>query len=97
MDIRGLPNDAVASFDEGLARHDAKHPRFLNMRARSVPGRNAARNQLLPRTRSLILKKAGAAGEYSAKTGRLRRAATVRAQDAIPTRKVSRGSPDPWS
>lgn len=60
-DILSLPSDAVASFDEGLAHHDARHPRFRNMRNRSVIAhRNAAGNQLLPRTRSLILKMAPA-------------------------------------
>lgn len=58
MDIPNLPSDAVDSFDDGLAHHDAKHPRFVNMRNRVIAGRNATRNRLLPRTRNLVLKKA---------------------------------------
>lgn len=59
MDLVNLPDEAVASFDEGLAHHDAKHPRFVNMRLRNVISRrNTDRNELLPCTRRLILKKA---------------------------------------
>jgi len=53
-----LPCEAISCFDKGLAQHNAKHPRFLNMKSRSIrAGRNAVRNELLPRTRSLLLKK----------------------------------------
>lgn len=65
MDDPNVPGCAVASFDEGLAHHDAKHPRFINMRKRSVVARRcAAANQLLPRTRDLLVK------EATAKSGR---------------------------
>lgn len=58
MDILNLPGDAMAAFDGGLALHDARHPRFLNMQRRSViVRRNVALNRLLPPTRSLIIKK----------------------------------------
>ncbi len=58
MDVPNLPGDAVACFDEGLAYHNARHPRFRDMQSRSViKGRYAAINQLLPGTRSLVLKK----------------------------------------
>jgi hypothetical protein len=64
LDILGIPAEAISSFDKGLAQHDSRHPRFLNIQNRSVIARrNAIRNQLLPCTRSLLLKKARANGK----------------------------------
>ena len=64
MDIPNLPSEAVDSFDDGLAHHDARHPRFVNMRNRAIAGRNAATNQLLPRTRNLVLEKVSSIGSW---------------------------------
>jgi hypothetical protein len=55
-DFLSLPSEALISFDTGLAHHDPKHWRFLDTQSASAAARqNVARNQLLPRTRGLIL------------------------------------------
>jgi 5-methylcytosine-specific restriction endonuclease McrA len=55
-DFLKLPSEALISFDKGLAHHDPKHWRFLDIQSASAAARqNVTRNQLLPRTRRLIL------------------------------------------
>jgi hypothetical protein len=57
-DFSNLPAEAIVSFDEGLALHDARRLRPVSMRRRTAVLRAyAATNKLLPRTRELILKK----------------------------------------
>lgn len=58
LDLSSVPDEALMSFDEAIAYHDAKHRRFLDIQNESaIARRNANRNQLFPRTRSLILKR----------------------------------------
>jgi 5-methylcytosine-specific restriction endonuclease McrA len=53
----GITKEALRSFDKGLALASAAHWRFNNIQAfNAVARRNVAQNELLPRTRGLILR-----------------------------------------
>lgn len=58
LDLDRLAVEELASFGEGLALHDPRRSRYLDIqRIYPVRRRYAAHNYLLPRTASLILKK----------------------------------------
>jgi len=53
----GLTGEAYAVFEEGLALHDPRDPRYLDIVRRSdLARKNASVNKLLPRSGSLILR-----------------------------------------
>jgi hypothetical protein len=52
------PEEGMRSFAAGLASHNPKHPRYRDiLSASATKRRNAANNQLLPRTVALVVKK----------------------------------------
>jgi hypothetical protein len=59
LDFGGMSREGFDCLSKGLADHDPKHPRYLNIQEMRVEARrNAKRNRLLPNNVRAILKKA---------------------------------------